>query len=154
MKTNACEIRSEKIIRKFTNVSKTIVMRPTVRLLSALLSLLMLGACKYDNEEDLYGKTNNPVADCDTSLVRFSSDIKTIINVGCIECHGKEPLGDAAPYTNYDEIKKYLDTKKQVFLESITHTGSADPMPDGRAKLPDCEINKIVKWVNNGYPNN
>jgi hypothetical protein len=39
-------------------------------------------------------------------------------------------------------------------IGNITHAPGHVPMPYGLPKLPDCEINKFIDWVNNGALNN
>ncbi|MBK7886356.1 MAG: hypothetical protein IPJ86_03360 [Bacteroidetes bacterium] len=39
-------------------------------------------------------------------------------------------------------------------LGSVEHAAGWDAMPKNSARLPDCEIIQIRKWVNAGAPNN
>jgi hypothetical protein len=39
-------------------------------------------------------------------------------------------------------------------VSSIVQDGNASAMPQGQPKLSDCDIGKVKKWVNAGYPEN
>lgn len=122
-----------------------------------LFSTVVLGAfattgCYYDNEEDLYG--DGPVIECDTSAVSFAADIQTVIvpTCGFNGCHGASFPANNIALNNYDNIVNTVDP--QLLLSSIKHDGNALNMPQGGGKLPDCDIVKVEKWINDGQPNN
>jgi hypothetical protein len=50
------------------------------------------------------------------------------------------------------DVKIYADNGS--LLGSITHQGGYSPMPKGSAKLEDCPIAVIQKWIEMGAPNN
>ncbi|MBX7202887.1 MAG: hypothetical protein K1X77_07430 [Bacteroidia bacterium] len=117
-----------------------------------LAGLLFLSACVYQNEDDLYGKES--LKGCDTLEVSYASDIRPLIDIHCIECHGTYPELGAASFTNHIQLSQYLDLNKKKFIESISHTGYSKLMPDNADKLPECEIRKMIHWIDAGYPNN
>ncbi len=114
--------------------------------------LLVLGAfiisgCYYDKEDLLYG--NN----CDTSNTTYSSTITGILNnYGCLGCHvGVNPSG-GINLENYTNVKAVVDNGK--IYGAITHSPGFVPMPDGAAKMNDCDIKKVKAWIDAGAPNN
>lgn len=117
-------------------------------LILVLLPILMYG-CYNDNAEDLYPSDNS---NCDTTNITYTSVIKPIIEANCAlsGCH----LGIAS--TGYDfSTHTGLATVagNGRLIAAIEHTGP-DPMPQGAAKLDDCTITKIKKWVSDGAPDN
>ncbi|MBL7794778.1 MAG: hypothetical protein JNK77_20750 [Saprospiraceae bacterium] len=92
-------------------------------------------------------------AACDTTNFKFGTAIMPIVNTYCKGCHsGSQPSGNIA-LTNYSQVKASVDNGK--FWGSIQHLSGfvAMPYPAGSAKMPDCEITQIEKWINNGAPN-
>jgi hypothetical protein len=121
-------------------------------LLSSLIVLLVFSSCYYDKEEELY--PDSIAAGCDTSNVRYSVEVKTIFDSKCISCHsGVNPSGGIS-FNTYQDVKTYLDASSTRLISSIVRDGNASEMPQGQPKLADCDIGKIKKWVNAGYPEN
>lgn len=110
---------------------------------------LVISSCYRDNEEELYPKSNS--ADCDTGNVTYNSTVKTIIDSKCKSCHSS---GNQPDLSSYSASKTYISNNTSLFLSSIKQTGSAQPMPPDGSKLPDCDIKKIEKWIQNIYPEN
>jgi len=114
------------------------------------LGIVLFASCYKDNAEDMYPTGGSG---CDTSNVTYSGTIAPIMASNCATagCH----LGAGA--TGYD-LSTYSGVKTVAtngnLMASITHTGSASPMPKDAPKLDDCTIAKIGAWVNAGAPNN
>lgn len=117
-------------------------------LISALFFALIMQSCYYDNEEDLY-----PVPPpCDTTNVTYSANVWPVINDNCTSCHsGSAPSGNIS-LTDYSEIVDAADNGS--LLGTIRHDAGWTPMPKGGAQLPDCDIQRIEIWVEDGTPNN
>lgn len=111
--------------------------------------LFTFSSCTYDkaanNEFDALA--------CDTTNIRFSVEIKNILDASCLSCHADAAVdGGGYSLDSYEEVKNYVDQKR--FLESIERPGS-NYMPRGRAaRLSTCKINQIKSWINKGAPNN
>src|SRR5882757_427618 len=60
-------------------------------------------SCYYDNAESLYGKG----ADCDTTDVKYSTKISTLISQNCVSCHSLSGVQSTQPLETYDEVKVY-----------------------------------------------
>lgn len=54
--------------------------------------------------------------------------------------------------TSYAAV--HTDALSGTLYGSVAQDGSAQSMPQNGAKLPECDIVKIKKWVNAGAPNN
>jgi hypothetical protein len=114
-------------------------------ILSALLLPYIIQSCTYNNEIDLYS--------CDTTNVSYSKDIEPIIRNNCYRCHGNgnsEVFGKGNNLEGYDSLKIYSG----LLVGSIKHSPGFIAMPKGVAKLSNCDIGKIEKWVNEGVPDN
>lgn len=115
------------------------------------LSLLVLGACVWENEEDLDamvpdtpGNPDGGGDELDCSTITLSGDITPIIESSCAVpgCHGanRSPL-----MTSPDLIIAVADR-----ILARTQAGTMPPS----GPLPAADIEKIECWVNAGAPNN
>lgn len=122
----------------------------TKRLLIGLFFMaivLILDACYYDNEEELYPSNN-----CNTASVSYSSTILPIISNNCYSCHSNAARQGNVILEGYAALKVMVDNGK---LEgAINHRSGFSPMPQGATKLIDCQLNQISSWINAGALNN
>ena len=118
-------------------------------LLFLILLTTIIGSCKYNSEEELFGTK----APCDTSNVTYSNTITSIIVANsCLNCHvGPSPSGNFT-LTSYTDVKAKVDDGR--LWGAINHSPGFSPMPQGGNKLTNCEINKIKAWIDAGAPNN
>lgn len=109
---------------------------------------LLFNSCQYDNIEDLYPQVN----ECDISNISYANDVWPIISENCTGCHsGAAPSGNIN-LENFDQVKSVTESGK--LLSVIKHEPGWSPMPKGGNKLSDCNISKIEKWAELGYPDN
>lgn len=115
----------------------------------------LVESCYYDNEKDLYGTVITPVT-CDTTNAKFAVFVSPLISSKCATsgCHSTSSQAGGVNLGNYTATKNFISSSKSVFLGSIKHTSGFSKMPDGGAKLSDCEITKLETWINNGLLNN
>lgn len=97
-------------------------------------------------------KNNKCNSGCDTTKFTFSAGVKPIIDLRCKGCHGPTAPSAGISLDTYSGVKAQVDNGK--LLPVITHAPGAKQMPQGTAKMPDCEITIIQKWVNAGAANN
>jgi len=115
----------------------------------AFISLAIV-SCYYDKAELIYSVST---ATCDTTAVKYSTDVVGILTGSCYVCHsGTAGAGAGIKLDAYASLKTYVNNGK--LKASIMHSPGASAMPKGGGKLNDCSINKIVAWINNGSPNN
>ena len=119
-------------------------------LFTLVITTILIGSCKYNSEEELFGTNNGP---CDTSNVTYSNTITSIIVAnGCLNCHvGPSPAGNFT-LTSYSDVKAKVDDGR--LWGAINHLPGFSSMPQGGNKLTNCEINKIKTWIDAGSPNN
>ena len=114
-----------------------------------LMTLFLAGvfsSCYYDKEDLLYG-----AGSCDTSNVKYSVQIISIINSSCISCHGGTAAnGGGIKLGTYNDLKAYA--ANGLLFDAVTRP--ANTMPKGGPRLSDCRIAEIRTWVKNGAPNN
>jgi mono/diheme cytochrome c family protein len=118
-----------------------------------LLGLLLpvAAACTYDNEEDLAPQPDHQFQ-CDTTAVTFSGTVVPILSTNCYSCHAAGIAEGGVVLDNYNGVKEEASHGHLVGV--ITHAPGFPPMPQGAAKLSDCDIEKIRNWVDAGAPNN
>lgn len=89
---------------------------------------------------------------CDTSKISFSGSISKILSQKCNGCHSGANPGGGINLTNYIDVKSIADNRR--FLNAVLHTPGFKAMPLGGDRLPECEIETIRSWINQGAPNN
>lgn len=112
--------------------------------------ICLISACKSDNEQDLYS-----VPDCDSTAMSFESDILPIVNEHCSSCHGGLTPTAGLLLETYDQIKTSANNSTYSGMINRIEREKNDPllMPMGY-KLPQCQIDQIKAWVNQGSLNN
>ena len=125
----------------------------TLTILSSILLSTSIQSCYTDNEEELYGTST---ATCDTSGVKFSTNVLPLMNAQCATsgCHNAATAAAGANLSTYTSIKSYITNGKEFFLGSIKHTSGFSAMPKGGSKMAACDIAKIETWINAGMLNN
>lgn len=89
---------------------------------------------------------------CDTTNFSFAAIIKPIITNNCQGCHSGAAASGGIDLTTYNSIKvKVTDGR---LWGAISHYTGYSPMPKNAAKLSDCDLTKIRKWIEAGSPNN
>jgi len=117
-----------------------------------LMAIVLMSACYWDNEEDLYG--NLP---CISTNVSYKEDVELILILNCYNCHDEvnAPIsGDGLNLEGYRNFSLYAQLYKNTLLESLNHNGSASYMPKNAAKLDTCSIRIIENWIIEGKQNN
>lgn len=122
--------------------------RLTFSLATLLVFMLSLvSACKDDNEEDLNPQPQ-PKPNCDTNAITYSGHVQSILKSNCYSCHSTGTASGGVILDTHAGVKAQADNGKLVGV--ISHTAGFKPMPQGGAKLSDCNISIIKKWVDDG----
>lgn len=91
------------------------------------------------------GALNNFCEGCDTTNVSFSGRIAPLLSTNCATSIGCHSSGSAnGSLTNYSEVRIFINNGLLV-KRVITDRD----MPVA-APLPDCEIEALIKWIDNG----
>lgn len=119
------------------------------RVLLLLVLLSMSEGCYYDHEAILYPNAST-CTPSDTPT--FSGDIEPIFAYHCNSCHSGPYASAGIQLDDYTKVETYVHSGS--LLGSITGATGYPLMPKDMSPLPDCEINNIKNWINNGAPNN
>lgn len=109
-----------------------------------IVFMVLLVACRHNPDELV-----TPVADCDTDSVTYMLTILPMVQMRCAlpGCHVSGGNG-TGNFTTYTGLRSQVDNGKLV--PAVQHTPGAIPMPPDGSMIPDCEIQRIVGWVNAG----
>lgn len=97
-------------------------------------------------------KNNSCIGACDTAVFTYSGAVKSIMDTKCSGCHNPANLGGNIDVSTYNAVRVVALNGK--LYGSVAHLPGYSPMPKNSAKLSDCEIRQIQKWVNAGALNN
>jgi len=115
-----------------------------------IIILFSFSGCYYDSKEYLYPELGG----CDTTNVTYSVSVQSVLDL-CLGCHSNS---NAASKGGNVKLQNYADVKASALsgklLGSIKHSATYKPMPKNAAKLEDCKITIIEKWIDAGEPNN
>jgi mono/diheme cytochrome c family protein len=115
-------------------------------------TLVSLTACYYDHEEVLYGAGSNLPCTDSVGTVSYAQKVVPILQSNCYSCHtGGAPSGNQLMGT-YAADKVMAQNGK--LYGTISHAAGYSPMPKGGAKLSNCQIATIKKWIDGGMLNN
>lgn len=91
---------------------------------------------------------------CDTTNVTFSGVVKPLLDLKCLGCHGNNSPGGGIKLNSYNLVKASVDNGQ--LWGSINHESGykAMPYPAGSNKMPQCELDAIRIWIEDGAPNN
>ncbi|MBM3414717.1 MAG: hypothetical protein FJY16_07270 [Bacteroidetes bacterium] len=114
--------------------------------------LLTLTACYYDHEEILYGAGANQPCTDSVGTVSYAQKVVPILRASCYSCHsGSYPSGNQLMGT-YAADKAMAQNGK--LYGTISYASGYSPMPKGAAKLSNCQIATIKKWIDGGMLHN
>ena len=108
----------------------------------------LLQSCYYDNEEDLYGESE----DCGLIDQSYATDIVPIMERHCYECHDARNQQGGINLEGHANLIVYIDNNR--LLGSIKHEAGYSPMPLNTPKMDVCRIEAIGTWINEGAANN
>ena len=117
-------------------------MKKKLLYLSIISSLFNFSSCAEDNlnklETDLL---------CDTLTISYSQDVEPIILNNCnfSGCHS------ASSNNIYDATDFSAVSANANAIYGSINNGS---MPENASKLPECDIAKVKKWIDDGKLNN
>src|SRR5712692_9868344 len=113
---------------------------------------LGVAGCSKQSEDVLSAKSG--AGACDTMNVKYSADIEPILQANCYECHGNGSSSGSGGILLQGYTNLATWANNGYLLGCITHATGFVAMPYLQPKLPDCEINKIIAWINRGAANN
>jgi len=128
------------------NPDKIMPQQPNAPLTTAQINLI----AQWINEGAK--NTTGCAAVCDSSSFAYSGNVKPILQTHCLGCHGG--LAEAGGYIPLDTYDGLMEMVNGGFLLPAIEQTGAFPMPKNGAKISDCKIAIIRKWIEAGAPNN
>lgn len=100
-------------------------------------------------------KNTSCVSACDTSKYTYTNAIQSLLATNCNGCHGSMPGSGGVYLGTLTAAKNYITANKALFFNAITHSATlpaAQRMPPA-AKMSDCQVQQLTKWINANMPN-
>ena len=97
-------------------------------------------------------KNNSCTSACDASVFTYSGAIKPMLDTKCVGCHSASSPGGNINLSTYAAVRPLALNGK--LYGSIAHQTGFSPMPKNSAKLSDCEITQVQRWIAAGSLNN
>lgn len=96
--------------------------------------------------------TVNCSSNCDTTQFKYSANIAPIMSTYCTGCHAGATPSGGIDLSNYTNVKAQVNNGRLV--GAVTQAAGYSPMPKDAAKLSECQLIQIRKWVAAGALNN
>lgn len=97
-------------------------------------------------------KNNSCGSSCDANVFTYSGAVKTMLDTKCVGCHSATNPGGNINLSTYASVRTVALNGK--LYGSIAHQTGFSPMPKNSAKLSDCEITQVQRWIAAGALNN
>ena len=122
---------------------------PTPKLDSTLLSFIRRWIDKGAPND------TNCIVYCDTNKYTFATGVIPIMHKYCYGCHATAVAATSGGSVVLDTYSGVLaQAQNGKLIGDINHTTGFNYMPLGGAKLSDCQITQIKKWIAAGALNN
>jgi hypothetical protein len=116
-----------------------------------LVAMVGISSCYYDKADLLYGGNSGPCTDT-TGTVSYAQKIVPMLQQYCYSCHtGSFPSGNQLMGTYTADKAMALNGK---LYGTMSHAAGFSPMPQGMAKMSNCQLAVIKKWIDSGSLNN
>ena len=89
---------------------------------------------------------------CDTTMARYSAEVKPVLNKYCSGYHGNSPYQGGIKLSGYNDVVQYAQNGR--LLGSIKFEPTFSPMTKNSNQIPQCKIDIIEKWIKEGAQNN
>lgn len=114
------------------------------KLVYIIATTALLISCESRTYEEISDHTPIP------QQVKYTADIKPIIDANCIICHSANGPAAYKPFTNYDLVKASID---DILNRIQRPNGDPEKMPQG-GSLSQSQINLFIKWKADGLTEN
>ncbi|RRO24968.1 cytochrome c [Flavobacteriaceae bacterium 14752] len=109
---------------------------------------VFLFACTSATEDDIVGQS--PEVDDEPELVLFA-EIEPIFINRCQMCHSNPPQNGAPmPLVLPEDVSDAIQNRGLINRISLAN-GNPNLMPQGGPRLPQSDIDLIIKWQNDGF---
>jgi len=118
----------------------------------AIVGSIVMGSCENNKEELLYPEEFR----CENiQSISYANVIAPILSEFCMTCHkstAASGLGGGYKLDSYTDVKDFAESGSLTGV--IQHQEPYTPMPLNGKKLSDCNIQIILKWIEEGIKNN
>ncbi len=112
--------------------------------INLIATWIFQGAKDFDCDEN--------AGQCDTTNVTYAGFVSPLLTTNCVGCHsGGAPSGGISLNSHAGVQAVALNGR---LYGAISHSPGFEPMPRDSAKMPQCTIDKIKAWINDGAPDN
>jgi uncharacterized membrane protein len=122
-----------------------------------LFYVLSIVACMHKAIDEVKPKAITVITStCDTAEVKYSVQIKKVLQDNCLRCHGNAVYSTQGSGYNFDDFTVLQQEANNGHIaKAINHASGSIPMPiDKMAKISDCEIRQMMIWIDAGAPQN
>ncbi|MDF7813266.1 hypothetical protein [Hymenobacter sp. YC55] len=112
---------------------------------------ILLTACASENGED-QTPDEIPAPTCNTADVTYALTVAPLLQKNCTSCHNANFASGGVNLSTYATVRTVALNGRLV--GSVNHEPGYSPMPKGGAKLAECDITQLRKWVTDGAANN
>jgi hypothetical protein len=127
--------------------------KTSLLIIASAIALCMFNAsCTKNKTEDLVSKAST----CDTlKTISYKNDVQPILNNNCGAQAGCHSNGSASGGVKLESWQGTNEVSQSgLLIKAIRHESGVSAMPKDLAKINDCYIAIISKWVRNGSLNN
>ena len=96
--------------------------------------------------------TINCNTNCDSTQFKYGANVSVIISAYCLGCHSGGSPSAGINLSTWAGVNQVAISGRLV--GAVSHAPGYSPMPKNTAKLSECQIAQIRKWVNAGALNN
>lgn len=89
---------------------------------------------------------------CDTTQFKYAANISPILASNCVGCHGGTTPSAGITLNTYMGVRAQAINGR--LYGAVTHSPGYSPMPKNAAKLTECQLTQIKKWIDVGALNN
>ncbi len=114
-------------------------------------TMMFISSCYYDKADLLYSGNTGPCTDS-SGTVSYAQKVVPLLQQYCYSCHtGNFPSGNQLMGTYTSDKAMAMNG---MLYGTIAHSAGYSPMPQGMAKMTNCQIAVIKKWIDSGTLNN
>ena len=112
------------------------------RKITLIALIISFFSCTNHSEDDLIIKADI------SSDVTYTSNVKSIIDNNCLNCHGSTNPNAGLSLTNYDQVKQAV--LNSGLIDRISRPAGDPQLMPQTGKLPQQTIDIIIKWNTDG----
>ena len=109
---------------------------------TSLVVLLAIGSCTNNSEDDLIIPNN------DVALVRYTENIKPIMDNNCVSCHGTTNPNSGLSLTNYSQVRQAV--LNNGLINRISRTSGDPQLMPTTGRMPQQTIDLVNQWQTDG----